>query len=333
MAAIPGPSAAGDEGQIDAHDLGPALEPAIVEASAGTLSDIRWFRTDWQLGGAATAYAKYRPEQGAPSRDAVIKLPVGYREYRFLTGLAQDDAPTPRIALHGQEIGGYDFAWVVMERLPGLPLSGHLHKEVFEHLARAAAGFYRCAGERWAIESPPAAPDWAGTLERAREAIRDNPQMPSAQRWGQAVKDTQRHLDRLVPQWNARPINTWCHGDLHPGNCMERTDGASWECKPGFVLFDLAEVHCGHWVEDAVYLERLFWGRPQAIDGAKPVSLIAKARRDQGLDTSDDYAGLANLRRVLMAATTPAFLHHEGHPAYLEAALTTLERLLPQVTK
>ena len=260
-----------------------------------------------------------------------MKVPVGYKEHRFLTGLSESEAPTPRVALHGYELGGYDFAWVVMERLPGLPLSGHRHKEVFEHLARAAAGFYLRAQERWALEPAPPPPDWESLLEKGREAIRANPQMPHAQRWAGAVKEVQRHLPGLRLAWERRAINTWCHGDLHPGNCMERTDGAAWGSPPGFVLLDFAEVHCGHWVEDAVYLERLYWGRPQAIEGVKPVSLIARARRDAGLDCSDDYASLANLRRVLMAATTPAFLHREGHPAYLEAALGVLERLVPSV--
>ena len=62
-------------------------------------------------------------------------------------------------------------------------------------------------------------------------------------------------------------------------------------------------------------------------------AMLAKARRAAGLDCSDDYGRLANVRRVLMAATSPAFLKREGHPAYLAAALEVIERLLPQVAR
>lgn len=318
---------------IDAHELGSALEPALLEACGGRLSGLRWFRTDWQLGGAATAYGSFLRSPGNPPVDVVVKLPIGPKEHRLLVGLSATPAPTPRVAAHGTEIGGYDFAWVVMERLPGNPLSGHLHKEVFERLIRAAVGFYDHASRLWSLEKPPDPPEWSLLLDRAREAMRANTNLPRASSWGVAIKDTQKILPRLQNIWNTRPVNTWCHGDLHPGNCMQRTDGVAWDAHATDVLFDLAEVHAGHWVEDAVYLERLYWGKPGALDGVKPVSLLARARREAGLDTTGDYALLANVRRVLMAASAPAFLHHEGHPAYLEAALGTLERLLPLVAK
>ncbi len=320
-------------GRGDTHDLGSALEPALLHACNGRLADVRWFRTDWQISGASTAYGKYTLTPGEPPLDVVIKLPVGPREYRFLTGLAQTEAPTPRIAQHGNELGGYDFAWVVMERLPGNPPSAHLHKEVFEQLADAAACFYKHCAERWPLEAAPSPPDWSGMLTRAREAMKANPEIPHCREWIAAIKHTDKALPRLLTLWSGRAINTWRHGDLHPGNCMERPAGSPWKAAPGYVLFDLAEVVPGHWVEDAVYLERIYWGSPEALEGVKPVSLLAKARRALGLDTSDDYGSLANVRRVLMAATSPAFLQHEGRPAYLNAALTTIERLLPQVTK
>lgn len=319
--------------RTDGHDLGSALEPALLHACNGRLSDVHWFRTDWQIGGASTAHAKYAPGADSTKLDVVIKLPLSPREYRFLTGLGETDAPTPRIAQHGSELGGYDFAWVVMERLPGSPPSAHLHKEVFERLANAAAHFHDHCGRRWQLEPPPPPPDWATLLNRAREAMRANPDIPQAHEWILAIKHTQKALARLQTLWSSRAINTWRHGDLHPGNCMERPVGSPWNAAPGYVLFDLAEVACGHWIEDAVYLERIFWGRPETLEGVKPVSLIAKARRHLGLDTSDDYATLANVRRILMAATSPAFLRHEGRPTYLHAALGTIDRLLPLVTK
>ncbi len=317
----------------DAHDLGPALQPALLAACEGRLRDIHWFRVDWQIGGAATAHAKYRRGEGEPLLDVVVKLPVGPREYRFLTGLCDTPAPTPRLAQHGKELGGYDFAWIVMERLPGNPPSPLLHRDVFERLTEAAAHFQWRCGERWPLEPPPPAPDWESLLDRARDALHANPDVPDAQEWISAIKHTHKALERLVAVWSARSINCWRHGDLHPGNCMERPAGSPWGADPGYVLFDLAEAQPGHWVEDAVYLERQFWCRPDVLDGVKPVSLLAKARRSLGLDTSDDYGRLANIRRVLMAATSPAFLHQEGRPAYMRAALGVLDRLLPQVTK
>lgn len=314
----------------DAHDLGPALEPAILAACGSSLSDIRWFRTDWQLGGAATAYACAQPSDGEPPRDVVIKIPIGPREYRFLTALSViNESPTPRLAFHGSELGGYDLAWVVMERLDGDPLSAHLHKDIFRRVATVAASFHKCAREAMPIGAPPDPPAWGDLLERARQALRDNPQIPEAQRWANAVKGAQKHLPTLEQVWRTRAIDTWCHGDLHPGNCMARPEGSPWG-EAGDILFDLAEVHAGHWVEDAIYLERVYWGTPDALKGVKPVSMLAKARRELGLDTEDDYALLANARRVLMAACVPAFLHREGHPAYMAQALKILERLLPQ---
>ena len=50
------------------------------------------------------------------------------------------------------------------------------------------------------------------------------------------------------------------------------------------VLIDLAEVRPGHWVEDAVYLERLHWARPERLKGRNPVKLLAAARRRLGLE-------------------------------------------------
>lgn len=317
----------------DYHDLGSALEPALLQACEGRLADVRWFRTDWQIGGASTAHGKYTRTPGEPALDVVVKLPVGPREYRFLTGLGECDAPTPRIAQHGNELGGYDFAWVVMERLPGSPPAAHLNREVFERLLEAAALFHRHCAELWPLEAPPPPPDWAGLIERAREAMKANPDLPHAQEWVASLKHVQKSLPKLLSVWASRDINTWRHGDLHPGNCMERLAGSPWHSYCGYVLFDLAEVVPGHWIEDAVYLERIYWGKPELLDGVKPVSHLAKVRRNLGMDTSDDYGHLANIRRVLMAATSPAFLQHEGRPAYLNAALQVLDRLLPQVAK
>ena len=316
-----------------AHDLGPQLEPALLEACGGRLRDVRWFRTDWQRGGAATAFAEVLlGEDGSEeTREAVVKLPLGPREYRAMTMLQGEGNPAPRVAFHGTELGGWDLGWVVMERLPGNPLAAHLHKGVFEELAHAAARFYKCAGEAWKPIAAHDEWDWAGLLEKARESAKINP-IPQGQSWANHIHDVQRSLPALLELWLKRDMTTWCHGDLHPGNLMQRPEGSAWG-EPGAVLLDFAEVHCGHWVEDAVYLERQYWAKPEALEEVKPVSLIARARRKLGLATDDDYATLATIRRVLMASVAPAFLERDGHPKYLEAALGILDRFYPPLVK
>ncbi|MCA9307748.1 MAG: hypothetical protein KDA16_14555, partial [Phycisphaerales bacterium] len=200
--------------------------------------------------------------------------------------------------------------------------------DVFRELAAAAASFSRHAAVAFPEGDPAPHADWSHLLEHARAAIRDN-HFADEQKWASLVRDVQRHLPQLQGQWRARDCGHWCHGDLHAGNLMRRGPDSPWGPE-ACVLLDLADVHRGHWVEDGVYLERLFWGREDDIKGIKPVSLIARARRDLGFDTgSDDYAHVANLRRVLLAACVPAFLHREGHPLYLAAALKVLERLVP----
>lgn len=314
-----------------AHDLGPQLEPALIDACGGRVSEIHWFRTDWQRGGAATAFAKVDLEDGGSLRDAVVKLPVGPAEYRALTDLNGKGAPSPGIAFHGTELGGWDLAWTVMERLPGNPLAAHLHKGVFEELAEAAAKFYKCAGEAWPSDEARSEWDWVDLLDRARESAKINP-IPQGQSWANHIHAVQRVLPLLLEHWLRRDTSTWCHGDLHPGNLMHRPEGSSWG-EPGAILLDFAEMHCGHWVEDAVYLERQYWAKPETLEKVKPVSLIARARRKHGLETDDDYAMLANIRRVLMAAVTPAFLERDGHPRYLSAALGILDRVFPPLAK
>lgn len=304
-----------------ARQLAPALEAACDDR----LRDIHWFQAAWQQGGAATGYAQYETDGGP--LDVVVKLPVGPVEYRFTTELSACDAPTPHVYAHGLELGGYDLAWMVLERLPGEPLASNLSKRSFIDLTRACAMFHKCAAELRPPTPGAEDVDWAGLLTKARASVKDN-DIPDGQRWNKHIKEVQRILPSIAARWTARPINTWRHGDLHPGNAMIREDGSPCG-PPGCVLLDLAEIGPGHWVEDAVYLERLFWGKPELLHGAKPVKLLSKARRDLGLDNGEDHAELANIRRVMLAACVPAFLHREGHPKYLAAALDVLDRITP----
>jgi aminoglycoside phosphotransferase (APT) family kinase protein len=321
-------------GLTDASELAHALEPALREACAGRLGVVRWFRTDWQRGGAATGFSTFAYEGEAKPRDVVVKLPIGPTEHRTLVELGKTDAPTPRVAADGWELGSYDVGWVVMEKLPGTPLSvqnGHA-KASFDDLASAAAGYYKHAAEAWPIDlSRVQQVDWAKLIEQAREAVKVS-HIPHETQWTDAIKKVQKGLPLVLARWDARPINAWKHGDLHAGNAMRRPVDSPWgpAC---CVLLDFAEVSAGHWVEDAVYMERLHWAHTEHIDGVKPVSLLAKARRQAGLENGDDYGDLANIRRLLVAAAAPAFLRTDGNPRYLDAALGVMERLTPVVVK
>jgi hypothetical protein len=315
--------------------LGASLAPALDAECGGRLSGIEWFRCVWQRGGAATGFAQWKGDDGE-KHPVMVKVPVGPIEYQWTMRLsgagdgAQSASPTPRVFAGGESLGGHDLAWLVMERLPGHTLTTGWCRESLEQLLAAAAAFHARAaklGQPAGGSSLQVAMDWESQLSRAREAARQA-LFPEAQRWNEALKKVQKVLPKLASRWESRPINTWCHGDLHPGNALRRRDS-----DPSCVLIDLALVHPGHWIEDAVYLERQFWGRPEALFELHPVSHLAKMRRECGLATDGDYGGVANLRRVLMAACAPAHLAGDGHPRYLHAALEVLERLLPQVSR
>jgi len=121
-------------------------------------------------------------------------------------------------------------------------------------------------------------------------------------------------------------LDTWCHGDVHPGNVLRRGEHGQ------LVLIDLGLVHPGHWIEDALYLERQYWGHEDWLGGVKPVSILGRLRREAGLPMDGDYGELANIRRVMMAACVPAVVDREGsNTKYLRHALDLIERLLPQI--
>jgi hypothetical protein len=315
------------------------LEPKLTEACGHRISKIEWFHADWQAGGASTGATTFTQPDGSRV-DAIVKLPVGPSEHRWTAllggGTLADGVRrepvcqcTPRVLACGTEVGGYDLAWLIVERLDGTPHSGNPSEHDVRGLLSAAAEFYRAAAKVRPIgemEAPPPK-DWHGLISKGRDIIH-NHGIAEEQRWNTAIRSTQRVLDRLIERWQARPINTWCHGDLHFGNAMRRR--GTPEDHP-CVLIDLALVHAGHWVEDAVYLERLYWAKPELLRGIKPVSEVARLQRQAGTLGQEDYAMLANIRRVLMAASVPAFLLHEGHPRYVHAALELLERLLPRV--
>ncbi|MGA1708179.1 MAG: hypothetical protein ACO4CI_05770, partial [Phycisphaerales bacterium] len=61
--------------------------------------------------------------------------------------------------------------------------------------------------------------------------------------------------------------------------------------------------------------------RPERVAGHPPVRTIAAARKARGLDNGPEHAAFAAIRRLLMAATAPAFARTDGSPAYFEACL------------
>ncbi len=298
--------------------FGAALAPVLLEVCGDRLRNVRWFRTDWQRGGALTGYCDWIDDDGA-TREAVVKMPVPPAERRWLVRLSSDEV-TPRVYAHGTALGGYDLAWVIMEKLPYGPVGRKWGAHAVELLAEAAAHFYASA-RVVPPEGQPKRRDWPELLKRARDHA--TPRMvPHAQRWKQALKQAGRKLDGWLDTWRGRPHDTWCHGDLHLGNAMTRVappDGPA-------VLFDLANVHAGHWVEDAVYFEHLYWARPERLGGHKPVKLIAHYLKEYGISPGEDWPELANLKRAMLAMAAPGLMDTEGGRVQVEAALEVLER-------
>jgi hypothetical protein len=312
--------------------LGSTLEPALAEAArqaGGTLGPVEWFRSEWQRGGASTGLTTFTGPDGV-THPAVVKLPVGPTELTWTvkaSNVGGDTSPTPRVYASGTSLGGYDLAWMVMERLEGPPLAARLDADGVRAIIAAVARFHQVAEVAGAGLERTAAPmpDFERLIDRSRQVVKRGDGIADGQRWNNQLRAVHKVLGLLTARWGRRPINTWCHGDVHAGNAMRRADGSC-------VLIDLALVHPGHWIEDALYLERVLWGRAGLLDGTSTVSLLAAARRERGLPCEGDYGLLANIRRVLSAACAPALFEREGNHRYLAHALELIHRLLPQVS-
>jgi len=314
--------------QADPRSLAASLAPVLAEACEGKLSPIRWYRADWQRGGAATGTAEFQVED-APPAPVMVKLPVVPRERLWVSRLQDDQDQrgpvVPRLYASGDTLGGYDLAWMVIERVPHGPLGAHWHDDHTPRIAEAAARFYAGAA-RFPVDQPPRQEPWEQLVEGARESLQVN-DVPRRSQWRAAVKKLRGRLGPIVAQWEARDTDQWLHGDLHLANAMSRD---SVESGP-VCLIDFGEVRSGHWVEDAIYLERQLWARPQRLKARKPAREIAAARRALGLIVEEDYPRLAMIRRALMAATAPRFLKSEGDPRHLDACLDWLERALVEL--
>ncbi len=307
----------------DSRSLAASLEPVLSQACAGRLSPITWFRADWQRGGAATGTGLYAIE-GA-SAEVVVKLPVVPRELTWVERLQDPGDPdlvVPRLYASGMELAGYDLAWMVIERFPFGPLGVHWHDGHTARMAEAAARFHAAAG-RYECDQLPKREDWEEQLRATAQSLRINA-IPRRQEWHTALKALHGRLDRVLDQWEARDARHWLHGDLHLANAMSRV---SMDSGP-VCLIDFGEVRAGHWVEDAVYLERQLWPRPERLKALSPTKAIATARKRLGLPVDPDYPRLAAIRRALLAATAPGYMRSEGDPRHLESCLDWLQRAL-----
>jgi hypothetical protein len=316
----------------DARSLVAMLVPALVNACDGRLGDLAWFRTDWQRGGAATGFATWRDDAGR-ARQVVVKIPVNTRELQWTThlqrqpcGAAPDAGPlAPILYASDSELGGYDFAWIVIERLTNGPLAMHWRDDCVPRIARGIARFYQHAAGV-PVDRPPRHENWPDLVHRARENVRIN-ELPDHRRWQESLRSLEKKLASIVQEWDERHPLEWLHGDLHPANAMCRGDGDHADV----VLLDFAEVHPGHWVEDAIYLERLLWARPERLKACRPLKAISEARKALHLPVEGDIGRLATIRRVLLASTAPAFMKSEGNHHHLAACLARLEEGLKQL--
>ena len=334
----PDTPAEGQQGPATAHvggpfkgpqdtPLGAGLAPALHEACGGALSDIHWFRADWQRGGALTGYSTFTDDQG--EHPAVVKLPVPPREVYWLRRLQPDQHEhgeiAPRLYASGEELGHYDFAWVVMERLPHGPLDSSWQGNEWELAAETLGRFYAVAATH-EVDQPLRPEDWPEILRRARKNIRERG-VAEEQRWNKALKALQKKSKKLLAFWDKRDVTQWCHGDVHLANFMSRNKAPDGPV----LMFDYAEARAGHWVKDAVYLEHLFWARPDRLAGVNIVKLISQKRKAHGLKLESHWPRLADVRRVLLAGSTPAYLQNEGNPAHVHAALGVLEQTLEKL--
>jgi hypothetical protein len=339
------------DGGSPAHSgLAAALEPVLHEVCEHRLGPVEWFHAAWQRGGASTGFSTYRMRNSQQPVPVLVKFPIGPVEYEWTTGLgcvtlctacddeekfvAAHDRATPRVLAHGTQLGSYDMAWVVTERLAGDHLPRHMNAAMVTELMTRVLEFHQAAGKHKPVAGRYKSPDWSMLLERARHLSHEHA-IADFQQWSEAIRHVLKHLPSLQARWEARTIDTWCHGDLHVANALRRVAPGCTLAAPGdgpCVLIDLALVHPGNWIEDALYLERQYWGHEEWIGHVKPVSLLARLRREAGLPTVGDYNELANLRRVLMGACAPALIAIEGsNQKYLKSALRHVQEMLPMV--
>ncbi|MCH2134419.1 MAG: aminoglycoside phosphotransferase family protein [Phycisphaerales bacterium] len=315
-----------DAGGPGARQLANTLLPHLHRACGSHLGDVHWFRADWQRGGAATGRANWKAEDGT-EREVMVKFPIRARELLWMRRLQRphgDGLPVvPNLFASGSSLESYDLAWIVIEWLPHGPLGKRWHADHVIRTAEAVTRFHQEA-DLFPIEAEKARrEEWTELLDSARASIRRN-HIDEEAHWQALLDRLSAALPDMVERWRARETDHWIHGDLHLANALSRIGAEHGEV----TLIDLAEVRPGHWIEDAVYLERRLWARPERLEAARPVATIAEARRARGLPAESDYEELATVRRALMAGTAPAFMKTEGHPRHLAACRGQLEASL-----
>ena len=306
------------------HSLARSLEPVLLKQTNHQLKDIHWFKTDWQRGGAATGYAVWEDED-KQEHPVVLKIPIVRKELRWTKRMQDMDGVAPRLFAYGEQLNGYDLAWMIIERFPVGPLGKHWDDSNIERIADAAARFSSAASV-FELDQEGRREDWKDLVSKAKKSIREN-HIENEKDWKKAITTLNKKLDGVMETWRGRRIDQWLHGDLHLANAMCRTEQ---DVSP-VALIDLAEVHAGHWIEDAVYLERQLWGHKTRLKATKPVNAMASARRKHGLRVDDDYIKLVDIRRMLLAATAPAYMQSEGDPRYLAACLEQLQHAMARL--
>jgi hypothetical protein len=304
--------------------LASSLEPVLREQTNNQLSDIYWFRTDWQRSGATTGFATWNSED-ASDVPVVVKLPINKNELRWTRRMQNANGVAPNLFASDERLNGYDLAWLIIERFPVGPLGAHWDDSNIERISESAALFSKFASE-FPVDQKGRRENWKDLLEIAKKSIREN-NLENESRWKKAQSQLSKRLAGLLELWRGRRINQWLHGDVHLANAMCRTD----EPHAPVSLIDLAEVHAGHWIEDAVYLERQLWGHKSRLKASRPVHAMAIARKKFGLQVDDNYHQLVDIRRLLLAATAPAFMQSEGNPRYLASCLAQFETALDRL--
>jgi len=331
--------------------LGESLGGMLERELSPRLSEVRAFRTAWQRGGAFTAYGVWREREGDVGEPVVVKVPVPPCEVFWLTALQEagekaegprtkdevdaegGDAVSrgcvggvaPRVYAHGASVGGYDLAWVVMERLAHGPINGPWGEAGIDLLLASLTAFHRATSERTRSSAVgrPAERDWAVMIERSRKAVSSGG-LPGAQRWNQALKKAKKKAGRWQAAWDGRSVSGWCHGDFHGANVMSRSAPPGG---PG-VLIDFAQTRPGHWLEDAAYFEQQYWATPSVLAGRRPVKALAESRREAGLAVEKSWPELATALRAWFAIAAPQTLGRRHGEAHLTAALGVLERVV-----
>jgi len=113
----------------DPRHLAETLAPVLAEACQGRLTEVTWFRTDWQHGGAATGTALFKVDDAA-SVAVVVKLPVVHRALLWMRRLQNGyGLVVRRLYASGGTLGGYDLSWLVIEHFDHGPLSYHTKRD------------------------------------------------------------------------------------------------------------------------------------------------------------------------------------------------------------